>query len=194
MQDGGFNSFASNVIKLSVNETKWSSLLARTRALILFISIWIFDFGPEKLPGLSSNGPLVRFSVCQLRHFSGVSPVFFTLFRRSVCSYVKSLALSSYRFISIVLIVVVLFNATVGQSLQFSFAVILTIFRMLVQFCIISVVFCDRVSFFLPNHISMDFSVLNSSCIRLYPTSDVSYFLCFTQKRDVCVSNCFSIY
>ena len=52
MQDRGFNSFASNMIKLSVNETKWSSLLVRTRALILYISIWIFDFGPEKLPGL----------------------------------------------------------------------------------------------------------------------------------------------
>ena len=22
-----------------------------------YISIWIFDFGPEKLPGLSRNGP-----------------------------------------------------------------------------------------------------------------------------------------
>ena len=38
MQDRGFNSFASNMIKLSVNKTKWSILLARTRALILFIS------------------------------------------------------------------------------------------------------------------------------------------------------------
>ena len=46
------------MIKLSVKETKWSSLLARTRALILVISISIFDFGPEKLPGLSRNGPL----------------------------------------------------------------------------------------------------------------------------------------
>ena len=46
--------------KLSVSETKWSSLLARTRALILYISIWIFDFGPEKLPGLSRNGPQPR--------------------------------------------------------------------------------------------------------------------------------------
>ena len=45
------------MIKLSVNETKWSSLLARTRALILYISIWIFDFGPVKLPGPSRNGP-----------------------------------------------------------------------------------------------------------------------------------------
>ena len=45
------------MIKLSVNETKWSSLLARTRALILYISIWIFDFGPVKLPGLSRNRP-----------------------------------------------------------------------------------------------------------------------------------------
>ena len=39
MQDRGFNSLASNIIKLSVSETKWSSLLARTRALILSISI-----------------------------------------------------------------------------------------------------------------------------------------------------------
>ena len=56
IKDRGFNSFASNMIKLSVNETKWSSLLARTRTLILYISIWIFDFGPEKLLGLSRNG------------------------------------------------------------------------------------------------------------------------------------------
>ena len=51
------------MIKLSVNETKWSSFLARTRALTLFISTSIFDFGPEKLPGLSRNGtqgPVVR--------------------------------------------------------------------------------------------------------------------------------------
>ena len=39
MQGRGFNSFASNMIKLSVIETKWSCLLARTRALILYISI-----------------------------------------------------------------------------------------------------------------------------------------------------------
>ena len=39
VQDRGFNSFASNLIKLSVNETKWSSLLAGTRSLILYISI-----------------------------------------------------------------------------------------------------------------------------------------------------------
>ena len=57
IKDRSFNSFASNMIKLSVNETKWSSLLARTRALILYISILRFDFGPEKLPGLSRNGP-----------------------------------------------------------------------------------------------------------------------------------------
>ena len=33
-------------------------MLARTRALILCISIWKFDFGPVKLPGLSRKGPL----------------------------------------------------------------------------------------------------------------------------------------
>ena len=48
------------MIKLSVSETKWSSLLATTRALILYISIWIFDFGPEKLPGLLRNEPQAR--------------------------------------------------------------------------------------------------------------------------------------
>ena len=43
MQDRSFNSFASNMIKLSVNETKWSILLARTGALIFFyfdLNIW----------------------------------------------------------------------------------------------------------------------------------------------------------
>ena len=33
--------------------------LARNRALILYISFRIFDFGPEKSPGLSRNGPQV---------------------------------------------------------------------------------------------------------------------------------------
>ena len=60
MQGRGFNSFASNMTKLSVNETEWSSLLARTRVLIVYISIWKFDFGPETLPGLSRNGPQVQ--------------------------------------------------------------------------------------------------------------------------------------
>ena len=68
MQDRGFNSFVSNMIKLSVIETKWSSLLARIRALILCISIRIFDFGPEKLPGLSRNGPLGPEWIQILRH------------------------------------------------------------------------------------------------------------------------------
>ena len=52
MEDRGFNSFASNMIKLSVNETKWSSFLARTRTLIIFISIWIlFWFQALKVTG-----------------------------------------------------------------------------------------------------------------------------------------------
>ena len=45
------------MIKLSVSETKWSSLLASTQALIPYISIWIFDFAPKKLPGLSRTEP-----------------------------------------------------------------------------------------------------------------------------------------
>ena len=39
MEDEGFNSFATNTIKLSVSETKWSSLLARTGAFVLYMSI-----------------------------------------------------------------------------------------------------------------------------------------------------------
>ena len=67
MQGRGFNSFTSNMI-LSLNETERSSLLARTRALILYISIWKFDFGPETLPGLSRNASLNRwFYTCSLR-------------------------------------------------------------------------------------------------------------------------------
>ena len=61
------------MIKLSVNETKWNSLLARTRSLNLYISIWIFDFGPVKLPGLSRNGPLdiIYFSFIIRAHSRG---------------------------------------------------------------------------------------------------------------------------
>ena len=57
------------MVKLSVNETKWSSLLARTLALILYISILIFDFGPEKLPGLSRNGAAQLPSSNTKRHY-----------------------------------------------------------------------------------------------------------------------------
>ena len=64
MQDKGFNRLASNKIKLSVNEIKWSSFVARTRA----ISLWILDFGPEKItggfekwaPGTRVREPLLR--------------------------------------------------------------------------------------------------------------------------------------
>ena len=42
-----------------MHETKWSCLLASTHAFILYISISVFHLKPEKLPGLSRNGPLV---------------------------------------------------------------------------------------------------------------------------------------
>ena len=48
MQDRGFNSFASNMIRLSV-----------------------FGFGPEKLLGLSRNGPLGPEWIQILRHLDG---------------------------------------------------------------------------------------------------------------------------
>ena len=69
MQGRSFSIFASSMIKLSVNETERSSLLVRTRALILYISIWKFDFGPETLPWPSRNEPLVKAPpLCILRH------------------------------------------------------------------------------------------------------------------------------
>ena len=39
-----------------MKQSSRSSLLARTRAPIVYISIWMFDFGPVKLPGLSRDG------------------------------------------------------------------------------------------------------------------------------------------
>ena len=59
LQDSGFNSFAFNMIKPSIkyNETKWSSLLARTRGLILYILTWKFDFGPESYRDFRETGP-----------------------------------------------------------------------------------------------------------------------------------------
>ena len=44
IKDRGFNIFASNMIKLPVIETEWSTLLARTLALILYISIFRFAY------------------------------------------------------------------------------------------------------------------------------------------------------
>ena len=74
------------MIKLSVNETKWSSLLARISALILYISIWIFYFGPVKLPGLSRNGPQAR-SV--ERFFSPLSRVIARKYEKALCACVS---------------------------------------------------------------------------------------------------------
>ena len=68
------------MIKLSVNETKWSSSQARTRALIFYILIWIFDFGPENLPGRSRNGP----QVCYYLHSS---QLYVTLLKRVVVQF-----------------------------------------------------------------------------------------------------------
>ena len=50
------------MIKLSVNESKWSSLPARIRALILYISIWIFDFGLESTLGHTEVSHKLRFT------------------------------------------------------------------------------------------------------------------------------------
>ena len=53
-----------------------------SRALILYISIWIFDFGPETFPGLSRNGPQTRESgenrpFARWRHFTTTTRILF---------------------------------------------------------------------------------------------------------------------
>ena len=60
LPDGRFSSFKSNTIKLSENETKRSSLWARTGANTRWVLILNSGFGPEKLPVLSRNGPQAR--------------------------------------------------------------------------------------------------------------------------------------
>ena len=54
-----FKSFENCTIKLSVRETKWTSLEVRTNPTFLETLISKYDFGPVKLPGLSRNGPQV---------------------------------------------------------------------------------------------------------------------------------------
>ena len=48
--------------KLSVNGTKWSSLLARTRALLFFIFLFKYLIsGPKGYPDLRETGPWSEF-------------------------------------------------------------------------------------------------------------------------------------
>ena len=51
MQDRAFHTFANDMIKLSVDKTKLTSLLARTRAFILQILISMFGFEPREVTG-----------------------------------------------------------------------------------------------------------------------------------------------
>ena len=48
IKEWGFNSFASNMIKLSVNESKWSSLDPRSYSLYFDLNIW---FQARKVTG-----------------------------------------------------------------------------------------------------------------------------------------------
>ena len=63
-QDRGFKLFAENMIKLSLNKTKSTNLLARTRFSFFRFGFEYLFLGPksqpEKFPGLSRNGPLAR--------------------------------------------------------------------------------------------------------------------------------------
>ena len=53
------NNFENNTMKLSENEAILTGLWARNWATIQQVLILKFAFGPEKLRGLSRNGPLV---------------------------------------------------------------------------------------------------------------------------------------
>ena len=60
IQDQSFNNFENefDTMKLSANEAKLTGLCARNSATIQQVLILKVAFGPEKLPGLSRNGPL----------------------------------------------------------------------------------------------------------------------------------------
>ena len=53
----GFNSLASTMIELSANETKWSSLVARIRALILMCRVEYLISGPKNYRDFRETGP-----------------------------------------------------------------------------------------------------------------------------------------
>ena len=53
-----FNNLENDTIKVSVNEAEFTGLWARNCATTQQVLISKFAFGPEKLPGLSRNGPL----------------------------------------------------------------------------------------------------------------------------------------
>ena len=58
IKDQSFNNFENDTMKLSVNEAKLTGLWARNFTTIQLLLISKFAFRPEKLPGLSRNGPL----------------------------------------------------------------------------------------------------------------------------------------
>ena len=58
IQDHSFNNF-ENTMKQSVNEAKLTGLWATNCGTIQQVLIWKFVFGPEKLPGLSRDAPLI---------------------------------------------------------------------------------------------------------------------------------------
>ena len=47
------------MVKLLIKIPKWTGLLDRIPGLISYDFDLIFDFGPERLLGLTKNGPLI---------------------------------------------------------------------------------------------------------------------------------------
>ena len=62
IQDQSFNNFENGKMKLSVDEAKLTGLWAKNFATIQLVLISKFAFRPEKLSGLSRNGPLACFT------------------------------------------------------------------------------------------------------------------------------------
>ena len=57
VQDRGFNSFESNMIKLSVNETKWSSCSPGPALLFFIFRFQYLISGPKSYQGIRETGP-----------------------------------------------------------------------------------------------------------------------------------------
>ena len=61
IKNRSFKRFENVTVKLSVKESKWTSLEAKTRHIFLDTLNSKHDFGPVKLSGLSKNGPPVSY-------------------------------------------------------------------------------------------------------------------------------------
>ena len=99
IKDGSFKSFEDGAVKLSANETKWTSLEVIRHPTFLETLISKYNFRPVKLTGLSRNGPLVRsvwpsVNVIVILKFIPDSNHLYRVHRNSMVSFVRKAKLN----------------------------------------------------------------------------------------------------